>query len=94
METCYDCIHCEVCSGIGSCSYICSDVSKCKHFKNKADVEEVKQGRWELKVDEYDGVYITCSVCKEDFYPSDEIVDAIPNFCLNCGAKMDGGKEE
>lgn len=41
MATCYDCIHCEVCSGIGSCSYHCSDVSKCKHFKNKADFVEV-----------------------------------------------------
>lgn len=39
--TCYDCLHCEVCSGIGSCSYHCSDVSKCKHFRNKADFVEV-----------------------------------------------------
>ena len=39
--TCYDCIHCDVCSGIGACSYHCSDVSKCKHFKNKADFVEV-----------------------------------------------------
>lgn len=41
MASCYDCIHSEVCSGIGSCSYHCSDVTKCKHFKNKADVVEV-----------------------------------------------------
>lgn len=41
MATCYDCIHSDVCSGIGACSYHCSDVSKCKHFKNKADFVEV-----------------------------------------------------
>ena len=41
MATCYDCIHCDVCSGIGACSYHCSDVSKCKHFRNKADFVEV-----------------------------------------------------
>ena len=41
MASCYDCVHCEVCSGIGACSYHCSDVSKCKHFINKADFVEV-----------------------------------------------------
>ena len=39
--SCYDCIHCDVCNGIGCCSYQCSDVSKCKFFKNKADFVEV-----------------------------------------------------
>lgn len=41
MATCYDCIHCDVCNGIGCCSYHCSDVSKCKFFKNKADFVKV-----------------------------------------------------
>ena len=41
MATCYDCIHSDVCSGISACSYHCSDVSKCKHFKNKANFVEV-----------------------------------------------------
>ena len=41
MASCYDCIHCDVCSGIGACSYHCSDVTKCKYFKNKEDFVEV-----------------------------------------------------
>lgn len=40
--SCYDCIHCDVCSGIGCCSFHCSDVSKCKFFKNKAEFVKVK----------------------------------------------------
>ena len=40
--TCYDCIHCGRCNDIeGGYSCHCSDVSKCKHFKNKVDFVEV-----------------------------------------------------
>lgn len=41
--TCYDCIHCNACSEAGDSGYSClkEDVSKCKHFKNKADFVEV-----------------------------------------------------
>lgn len=35
-KSCYDCIHCDVCGGIGFCSYHCSDVSMCKYFKDKS----------------------------------------------------------
>lgn len=35
-KSCYNCIHCDVCGGIGFCSYHCSDVSKCKYFKDKS----------------------------------------------------------
>lgn len=43
MKTCYDCIHCEACSDAGDegFSSLKEDVSKCKHFKNKADFVEV-----------------------------------------------------
>lgn len=43
MVSCYDCIHCEACSDAGDSGYSClkEDVSKCKHFKNKADFVEV-----------------------------------------------------
>jgi hypothetical protein len=55
-----------------------------------ADVEEVKHGEWEIKTDEYDCEYMMCSVCKEEFYPADaDTVDITPNYCPNCGAKMD-----
>ena len=54
MASCYDCIHCEACSDAGDSGYSClkEDVSKCKHFKNKADfVEVVRCERCEYKDD-------------------------------------------
>jgi hypothetical protein len=55
-----------------------------------ADVEEVRHGRWiEHTHDDGDGVgYILyhCSLC--------DTPDARErNYCRECGAKMDGGKE-
>ena len=43
MATCYDCIHCDACSDAGDGGFSClkEDVTKCKHFKNKADFVEV-----------------------------------------------------
>lgn len=40
--SCYDCIHCDRCSDFESgFSAHCADVSKCKHFRNKAHFVEV-----------------------------------------------------
>lgn len=40
--SCYDCIHCDRCSDFESgFSAHCAGVSKCKHFRNKADFVEV-----------------------------------------------------
>jgi hypothetical protein len=60
-----------------------------------ADVVEVKHGKWIIKRDEYDNEYMMCSCCKEEFYPFDaDTVDTTPNYCMNCGAKMDGGEKD
>ena len=65
------------------------------------DAVEVVHGRWE---DMYDGKYdnprFRCSVCKEKSLFKDERnilgnwiqVQALTDYCPNCGAKMDGGK--
>lgn len=53
-------------------------------IKPTTDAEPVKHGRW-------DG-YL-CSVCNEHagyFISGDFWIDEKPNFCPNCGAKMDG----
>lgn len=52
-----------------------------------ADVAEVKHGVWNLY---FDGKELMCSVCKATFW--DECGNGGTNYCPNCGAKMDGGK--
>ena len=93
MATCYDCIHCDVCSGIGACSYHCSDVSKCKHFKNKADFVEMKHGEWIKNDAIFSFIYYTCSLCVNlaDNDGDGNYIVSTP-FCSCCGAKMDGEK--
>ncbi len=70
----------------------------CEHYTPTADVEEVRHGEWLDYSDKYDrGMDLRCSVCDkrasnfvggtEDWWDSCE-----PNYCPNCGAKMDGGK--
>lgn len=55
------------------------------------EAEPVRHGEWKIKTDDYDCEYIMCSCCKEEFYPADEdTVDTKPNYCPNCGAKMEG----
>ena len=50
---------------------------------------EVKHGRWIMGVDEADYDYGVCSVC--GFAEREHIPCLyIPNYCPNCGAKMDG----
>lgn len=60
-----------------------------------ADVVEVRHGHWIIKTDDYGNEYMMCSCCKDEFYPVDEdTVDSTPNYCPNCGAKMDGERRE
>jgi hypothetical protein len=64
--TCYDCLHCDVCSGIYALSFHCSDVSKCKFFKNKADVVKVVRCEdcihREVHPDGENAYYLTCNL--------------------------------
>lgn len=52
-----------------------------------ADVEEVKHGEWIECSNELNKY---CSVCKK----VNGTIYEKPPFCENCGAKMDGGKED
>ena len=51
-----------------------------------ADVVEVRHGEW-VVLEEEIGLY-SCSLC--DY----KIIRTECNYCPNCGAKMDGGKNE
>ena len=53
-----------------------------------ADVQEVKHGKWKERF--AFGVWrFDCSFC-DDGYATKEKDEILPNYCQNCGAKMDG----
>jgi rubrerythrin len=52
-----------------------------------ADVAEVVHGKWD---DSLDGITPYCSICGH----SHKLMVRTPNYCPNCGAKMDGGEEQ
>ena len=57
-----------------------------------ADVEEVRHGEWIIHEDDWFGDYGECSKCGQSYVPLEgERLDW--NYCPNCGAKMDGGRE-
>lgn len=96
-KNCWDCIHCDVCANIDGFSHHVSDVSKCKHFKDKADVEPVKHGKWLNFYGNYETA--ECSVCEELYEVSDmkesnrmlfEAFSQYYKYCPHCGAKMEG----
>ena len=53
------------------------------------DVAPVRHGQWETNSDRPDS--LICSVCKCGF---DMWKHDPHNYCPNCGAKMDGGKND
>lgn len=88
MATCKDCVHYEVCRFPYR-----QNIIKCKSFKNKADLVEVKHGYWR------DTEYGTCSVCNRsisEIYDADSsmaygILDEL-TACPYCGADMRKGE--
>ena len=55
------------------------------------DVVEVVHGRWEAKDSGFDWE-LQCSLCGEQYWiEKGELETHKPNYCPNCGAKMDGG---
>lgn len=95
MATCCgDCIHNAVCEIDGY-------ISKCEHFKNKANYAVLKHGEWiqewepQPLLDDYDEIpYIKCSLCGHEEWNIDIESGNAPNYCENCGAKMDGSDKK
>lgn len=86
-KSCWDCIHCDVCANIDGFSRHVSDVSKCKHFKDKADVEPVKRGYIVTKPRVIGGfVNHKCPnpQCKHE-WQTDERVKTLEALCSECG---------
>lgn len=75
-------------------TYGVSDVLRNKINKaldvSAADMVEVRHGEWSMDYDT--GSYVlSCSLCGEHYWIERED-DHKPNYCPNCGAKMDGGE--
>ncbi len=75
--------------------------SVCKFFKNEVDVVEVKHGYWEQTEEPLgvrDVACVECSVCGESWIIDEDLSFEEQtqgwNYCLNCGAKMDGERSE
>lgn len=98
--TCKDCLHYELCKRIDyELEYHNKSIKeaeeelpiKCRFFKNKSDFQEVKNGEW-IAVPSSDmstGKAYKCSNCEKMRYGV-----RLPPYCQECGAKMDGGKNE
>lgn len=110
MSICKDCFHHEVCGGYiptdldedevlefcakGMADEIPNIEELCDCFMDKANVVEVKRGKWKT-IPDYSNALITyrhiCSECKtvyKDIRPHGH------NYCHICGAKMDGERSE
>lgn len=70
-------------------------VSSALQKYQKADVEEVRHGRWEdsRRLD-FGGIYHWFRQCSECLYEREDYTpEKDTNYCPNCGAKMDGDTE-
>ena len=83
VMSCRDCTHYDICI-----FHLTADEYKqCFHFKNQADVVEVRRGKWILEREPDGTPYcFHCSVC-DDCYRIGFVTRY--NYCPNCGSKME-----
>ena len=66
------------------------EVERILDYLPTIDAVPVKHGKW---IDPTTGEYCyRCSVCEE--YTTMELPRLLYHYCPNCGAKMDGGKDD
>ena len=67
-----------------------ASLAQCIHDAPAADVVEVRHGRWD---EVYGSDTIRCSCCRKrlDAYYADGVPFFEPDYCPNCGTRMDGG---
>lgn len=91
MATCKECLH----DGVCYMQEVCEDIEEqlrefgCDDFKDKTKYVEQKHGRWVERHDEATGTWhYDCPFC-DDGYAMKMQDKNPPNYCGNCGAKMD-----
>lgn len=78
---------------------ICVDKNRCPVGRaSAADVVEVKHGSWVGEGDGYaDGEIVLdvwyCSECNHCIDDGTDDPELLPNYCPNCGTKMDGERQ-
>lgn len=92
-KSCKDCLHFESCDYLSGFYFgvgISDDWKKtCQKFTNKDEWKKEGHAHW--VTDEHNDRLCRCSNCE---YPvSLKFALKYPNFCENCGAKMDEEKE-
>ena len=90
---CLKCIHNEVCdqSSRQIWNRIMDEI-ECSDFIDESLCVEVVHGEWKTEFDEFGWKKHTCSICGY-VKRTDVHVSLGWNYCPNCGAKMDKGKE-
>lgn len=79
---------------VGSSIWETSEVVEFLEDEPTVVAVEVVHGEWSTIEDDYTGlVALQCSVCNQEYWFEDEPPIKIYNYCPNCGAKMDGGKD-
>ncbi len=77
----------EMDGALYACLGAVDDVRTIVDSQPTVDAVEVVHGRWD---DSFDGITPYCTACGR----SHDCMNRTPNFCPNCGAKMDGGNED
>lgn len=82
------CYGCEIGHVVPPCGK-CHVSAVVRHIDDmpEVDAHPVKHGKWESQCNV---LFESCNVCKYINY--DPVYT--PNFCPNCGAKMDGGSDD
>lgn len=90
MATCYDCIHSSVCTPYNTPNDDYPNIGDCPHFKDKANLVEVKYGEW--KQNKHCKRIYYCSECGRHIEDGSNKPTEFFPYC-HCGAKMKGGAE-
>ncbi len=95
MATCKECLHYEACV-LNEAYWVKHNADQaCHAFKDKSKYVEQKHGHWILVAENSTGDIYVCSVCNFPHNPKKRDVELVrveeePDYCPNCGAKMDG----
>lgn len=63
-----------------------------EQFNDLNNAEPTKHGRWKVNNETEEWVTIYCDQCHDGMW--NRKGDPYPNYCFNCGARMDGGEND